>query len=137
MEEEIDSSQAVGDTEFALKQGADLGSAEGASPVLRSGTGVNSATELLELIVGEATWPAAAGAVVQAADPLGIVTSDPLLDGSPAHSESLGDLRGSPAAKGQDDGAKPEEAILADLVIGKRLELIEAEVIGNMHGEDS
>lgn len=130
MEEEVDGGRAVAHAELALKQGADLGPAKRASRVFGRGSGVDPAAELFELIVAETAGPPTTRPVVQTANPLGIVAGDPLLEGPPPGPERLGDHGGGADRFHPFGGGTDREQARG----GK---LIEAEVVGDVHGMDS
>jgi hypothetical protein len=64
VEQEVNCGRTIAHAELALEQGADLRSAKCARAVIRCWPGVNSAAELIELLIAEAALAAAAWSVI-------------------------------------------------------------------------
>jgi hypothetical protein len=129
----VDRRQAVEDAELAAEDRADLGAAERAGGVPGDRPGVQADAEPLGGLVVEEGGPAGAGPVVEGDLALVVVAGDPGLGGAAGAAQGGGDLRGGAALGGQDDRADAEEAPPARRGVGQGAELVECQVIGDVH----
>ena len=81
VEEKVDRGLGVGHAELARDDGSDLGPAQGADAVLGLRTGVDPLAKLFDLEVGQERGTSGLGTVGQAVGRVGIVASDPVLNG--------------------------------------------------------
>ncbi len=133
VQQAIDGGQTVNHAEFAFEEVTDLGSAAGTGAVLGSVASVETLTKLFELLEGQARASPSTWSIGRALESLGVVASDPLLDGTSTRAEGQCDLGWGLAATGEDNGAKTKEAKFVRFGFGSG-ELFEAVMVNDRHG---